>query len=118
MLKLILPLNLFSEVILYLGDGIKEEIGYADFFGSDNATVVLEEEEVEEPTSTPLWKYMTVIGNYGKGSGGTKKWTCNFNCRETPFSRSYVHVRAHLLGPSFAKRSKGISSCPKLSKEE
>ncbi|XP_020525750.1 uncharacterized protein LOC110007660 isoform X2 [Amborella trichopoda] len=42
---------------------MEEEIGYADFFGSDNATVVLEDdEEVEEPTSTPLWKYVAVIG--------------------------------------------------------
>ncbi|ERN06468.1 hypothetical protein AMTR_s00016p00260420 [Amborella trichopoda] len=94
------------------------EEGYSDFFGSNNAAKASDfEDEVDEPTKTPLWKYVTVVGSYTKGFRGTKTWLCNFNCREAPFARSYAHVRAHLLGQQFGHKSKGISTCSRLSKE-
>ncbi|KAL7229294.1 hypothetical protein ACSBR2_007906 [Camellia fascicularis] len=52
-----------------------------------------DEDEVEEPTATPLWKYVIkVLGegsNAKPGVGGPMKFICNFGCETVAYTGSY-----------------------------
>ncbi|KAL7233922.1 hypothetical protein ACSBR1_017514 [Camellia fascicularis] len=60
------------------------------------------EDEVEEPSTTPLWKYVTKVPGEGSsakpGGGGSMKFICNFGCKTEAYT--------------------GIGVCPKLSQVE
>ncbi|ERN11810.1 hypothetical protein AMTR_s02491p00007000, partial [Amborella trichopoda] len=78
-----------------------------------------EPHDVEEATSTPLWRYVTRVGEKTKKEGrGTRTWTYNFNCIEASYTGLYACVRAHLLGEFQGQMSQGIAKCSKVSKEE
>lgn len=67
----------------------------------------------EEYKTTPLKKYVTVVGNKKDG-----KWVCTFGCKEDPYTGSYNRIRAHLLGIKPGEKSQGIVKCNKVSVEE
>ena len=80
-----------------------------------------EEDEIERPTATPLWRYVTKVTgetSKSKGGGGSGKFICNFGCQTKPFTRSYSRVRAHLIGLEPNERAKGINLCHVLSEQE
>lgn len=79
-----------------------------------------QEDDIEEPSATPLWKYVTKVTGEGssKGGGGSAKFTCNIGCQTKPYTGSYSRVRAHLIGVPTGQKKKGVQRCPVLSKEE
>ncbi|GFZ12569.1 hypothetical protein Acr_23g0009540 [Actinidia rufa] len=83
-----------------------------------------EEDKIERPTATPLWRYVTkVIGetNKSKGGGpggGSGKFICNFGCQTKLFIGSYSRVSAHMIGLEPGERAKSINLCPMLSEQE
>ncbi|KAL7234827.1 hypothetical protein ACSBR1_018313 [Camellia fascicularis] len=54
------------------------------------------EDEVEEPSATPLWKYVTKVPGEGSsakpGSGGSMKFICNFGYKIVAYAGSYSRV--------------------------
>ncbi|KAL7209969.1 hypothetical protein ACSBR1_031524 [Camellia fascicularis] len=92
-----------------------------DLSQSINSQEVVEDEDVEEPTATPLWKYVTKISDESpnsKGGGGSAKFICNFGCKLEAYTGSYSPVRAHLIGKLPGQRAQGIQLCPKVNKTE
>ena len=80
-----------------------------------------EEDEIERPTATPLWRYVTKVTgetSKSKGGGGSGKFICNFGCQTKSFTGSYSRVRAHLIGLEPGERAKGINLCHVLSEQE
>ncbi|KAK3021689.1 hypothetical protein RJ639_045781 [Escallonia herrerae] len=57
---------------------------------------LIDEDENEEPSATPLWMYVTKIyaESSAKGGGGSNKFVCNFGCRSEPYFGSYTRVRS------------------------
>ncbi|KAI8026776.1 hypothetical protein LOK49_LG02G00150 [Camellia lanceoleosa] len=51
------------------------------------------EDEVEEPSATPLWKYVTKVpgetSSAKPGEGGSMKFICNFGCKTEAYTGSY-----------------------------
>ncbi|CAL5376824.1 unnamed protein product [Camellia sinensis] len=81
-----------------------------DLSQSINSQEVVEDEDVEEPTGTPLWKYVTKISDESpnsKGGGGSAKFICNFGCKLEAYTDSYSRVRAHLIGKLPGQRAQG-----------
>ncbi|XP_077219745.1 uncharacterized protein LOC143853935 [Tasmannia lanceolata] len=65
------------------------------------------EDEYEEPSATPLWKYVTKVqceGANPKGGAGSAKFVCKFGCRSEPYTGSYSRVRAHLIEHGILKQ--------------
>ncbi|KAL7236186.1 hypothetical protein ACSBR1_019449 [Camellia fascicularis] len=92
-----------------------------DLSQSINSQEVVQDENVEEPTATPLWKYVTKISDESpnsKGGGGSAKFICNFGCKLEAYTGSYSRVRAHLIGKLPGQRAQGIQLCPKVYKTE
>ncbi|KAK3003766.1 hypothetical protein RJ639_019604 [Escallonia herrerae] len=85
---------------------------------------LIDEDENEEPSATPLWKYVTKIyvESSAKGGGGSNKFVCNFGCRSEPCSGSYIRVRYHLIGTipgtGGLKKNTGINMCSKITRSE
>ncbi|KAL7184660.1 hypothetical protein ACSBR2_026747 [Camellia fascicularis] len=55
-----------------------------DLSQSINSQDVVEDEDVDEPTATPLWKYVPKISNEmpnSKSGGGFAKFICNSGCK-------------------------------------
>ncbi|GFY88715.1 hypothetical protein Acr_06g0006550 [Actinidia rufa] len=80
-----------------------------------------EEDEIERPTATPLWRYVTKVTgetSKSKSGGGSGKFICNFGCQTKPFIGSYSRVHAQLIGLEPGERAKGINLCHVLSKQE
>ncbi|XP_057497393.1 uncharacterized protein LOC130782121 [Actinidia eriantha] len=81
----------------------------------------ISDDEVEEPTATPLWKYVTKISGEtpnSKGLSGGSKFICNFGCKTEPYTGSYSRVRAHLIGLQPGQKAQGVQLCPNISKTE
>ncbi|KAK3014074.1 hypothetical protein RJ639_010328 [Escallonia herrerae] len=85
---------------------------------------LIDEDENEEPSATPLWKYVTKIyaESSAEGGGGSNKFVCNFGCRSKPYSGSYTRVRYHLSGTIPGtwglKKKTGINMCSKITRSE
>ncbi|KAK3039759.1 hypothetical protein RJ639_027416 [Escallonia herrerae] len=85
---------------------------------------LIDEDENEEPSATPLWKYVTKIyvESSAKDGGGSNKFVCNFGCRSEPYSGSYIRVRYHLIGTmpgtGGLKKKTGINMCSKITRSE
>ncbi|KAL7258061.1 hypothetical protein ACSBR1_004224 [Camellia fascicularis] len=63
-----------------------------DLSQSIDSQEVVEDEDVGEPTATPLWKYVAKISDESpnsKGGGGSTKFICNFGCKLTAYTSSY-----------------------------
>ncbi|KAL7246027.1 hypothetical protein ACSBR2_001205 [Camellia fascicularis] len=80
------------------------------------------EDEVEEPSAIPLWKYVTKVPGEAysakPGGGRSMKFICNFGCKTEAYTGSYSRVRQHLIGKLPGQRYQGIGVCPKLSQAE
>ncbi|KAL7204896.1 hypothetical protein ACSBR2_017915 [Camellia fascicularis] len=81
-----------------------------------------DEDEVEEPSATPLWKYVTKVPSEGSsakpGGSGSMKFICNFGYKIVAYAGSYSQVRQPLIGKLPGQRYQGIGVCPKLSQVE
>ncbi|GAB2265411.1 hypothetical protein Dimus_037818 [Dionaea muscipula] len=76
-----------------------------------------EDQEIELPSATPLWKYVTKVPGEKKGGGGSTKFVCNFECQDKHFTGSYSRIRAHLIGVKPGEKKQGINLCPKVNKD-
>ncbi|CAL5373759.1 unnamed protein product [Camellia sinensis] len=92
------------------------------FFMDPHSQNMDSEDEVEEPSATPLWKYVTKVPGKASsakpGGGGSMKFICNFGCKTEAYTGSYSRVRQHLIGKLPGQRYQGIGVCPKLSQAE
>ncbi|CAL5355714.1 unnamed protein product [Camellia sinensis] len=92
------------------------------FFMDPHSQNMDSEDEVEEPSATPLWKYVTKVPGEASsakpGGGGSMKFICNFGCKTEAYTGSYSRVRQHLIGKLPGQRYQGIGVCPKLSQAE
>ncbi|KAK3014284.1 hypothetical protein RJ639_009691 [Escallonia herrerae] len=85
---------------------------------------LIDEDENEEPSATPLWKYVTKIyvESSVKGGGGSNKFVCNFGCRSEPYSGSYTRVWYHLIGTmpgtGGLKKKTRINMCSKITRND
>ncbi|KAI8561094.1 hypothetical protein RHMOL_Rhmol04G0310100 [Rhododendron molle] len=82
--------------------------------------ILEDDDDVEEPTATPLWKYVTKISGQtsSKGGSGGSKFICNFGCKLEPYTGSYSRVRAHLIGILPGQKAQGVQLCPMITKTE
>ncbi|KAL7253553.1 hypothetical protein ACSBR1_007980 [Camellia fascicularis] len=70
-----------------------------------------DEDEVEEPSATPLWKYVIKVLGEGSsakpGGGGSMKFICNYGCETVAYTGSYS--RADMVS-SILNAPKGYKS--------
>ncbi|KAF7150398.1 hypothetical protein RHSIM_Rhsim02G0002400 [Rhododendron simsii] len=80
----------------------------------------IQEDDIEEPSATPLWKYVTKVPveKGSKGGGGSAKFICNFGCHVKPYTGSYSRVRAHLIGVPPGQKKQGVQVCAKLTHDD
>ncbi|KAF7112916.1 hypothetical protein RHSIM_RhsimUnG0179400 [Rhododendron simsii] len=88
--------------------------------GMNSEQEILEDDDVEEPSATPLWKYVTKIAGEtsSKGGGGGSKFICNFGCKTEPYTGSYSRVRAHLISIKPGQKAQGVQLCPNITNTE
>ncbi|KAG5540988.1 hypothetical protein RHGRI_021021 [Rhododendron griersonianum] len=80
----------------------------------------IQEDDIEEPSATPLWKYVTKVPveKGSKGGGGSTKFICNFGYQVKPYTGSYLRVRAHLIGVPPGQKKQGVQVCAKLTHDD
>ncbi|KAL3829149.1 hypothetical protein ACJIZ3_017951 [Penstemon smallii] len=67
----------------------------------------------DQPTATPLKKYVTIIG-----PKKDNKWVCNFGCKVEPYTGTYSRIRGHFLGRAPGQKAIGVMQCSKVTKDD
>ncbi|XP_059628538.1 uncharacterized protein LOC132271233 [Cornus florida] len=83
-----------------------------DSISMDNS-VGEEHQSLDDITSTPLRRYVTMVG-----TKKDNKWICNFGCKSEPYTGTYSRVRAHLIGLFPGQKKQGVAICSKVKKDE